>query len=264
MAIFVGAGSFFASTLVAGCARYASAESNHTRDGFVLLHRGDYAAATNAFDQVLSADPQSAEAYYGRACAHGRAGEYDAAISDYSSAIRLDPRMIDYQGRAWTYEEKGDKADALADFNQAIKLEPQDALLYLLRARLDARMNQVGLVESDINRASALAGDAPGLAFQIVYPWILATSPSEKIRNVQSALRLARIVSDQAVPNAAVFDTLAVACAENGQFDEAVKSEKEALNLEKSKTTRRVIVLREINERLALFEKREPYRESQL
>jgi Tfp pilus assembly protein PilF len=81
----------------------------------------------------------------------------DAAISDYTDAIQLDPRPIDYWSRAWLYEQTGDGTRALADFDQAIKLRPDEPMLYLLRAEVYARTSQAQLAATDLNTEAKLA-----------------------------------------------------------------------------------------------------------
>lgn len=52
----------------------------------------------------------------------------DAAIADFSEAIRLDPgRGKAFASRGYAYADKGDRDRAIADYDQAIKLDPKDA-----------------------------------------------------------------------------------------------------------------------------------------
>ena len=244
-----------------GCA--ASAAS-YTRQGYVLWHRGDYDAAVSAFDKALKTDPDDAEAYYGRGRAHGGAGQYDAAIADYTSAIRLDPRSFDYDNRAVAYEQTNRWTAALADYNETIRLEPRRASLYVRRAALYARAGDVQKARADLATAAGLAGTEPSIDYLNSYAWILATSPSPQMRNGAEAVRYATQVSDKTAKYNAVglLDTLAAAYAENGQFDEAVKWQKKSCELMQQAAAQAVAILREMNDRLALYEKHQPYRES--
>jgi tetratricopeptide (TPR) repeat protein len=105
--------------------------------GLRLVFR--HGAAAKAFDEALKADPDNAQAYYGRRIVRMCTGQYAAAIADYSSAIRLDPQWFDYKNRAASHEETGDYARALADINEAIALEPKDLVPSVIRAGLYAR-----------------------------------------------------------------------------------------------------------------------------
>jgi tetratricopeptide (TPR) repeat protein len=132
----IGAIGVLASAIGYGCATPASSSA---RQGFVLFYRGECKQAATSFENALKSDPDSAEAYYGQGLANACTGQYDAAIADYSSAIRLDPRWRAYRNRAKAYEQKGDYMRALADFNAAIDLRSDDSLIYLQRAHLYAR-----------------------------------------------------------------------------------------------------------------------------
>ena len=57
--------------------------------------------------------------------AYGNKGEYDRAISDFTEAIRLDPKLASaYYNRGIAYENKGEHDKAIADYTEAIRLEP--------------------------------------------------------------------------------------------------------------------------------------------
>jgi tetratricopeptide (TPR) repeat protein len=62
--------------------------------------------------------------------------------------------------------------------------------------------------------------------------WLLATSPEASLRNGAKALALARQLNRlSGGNNPAMLDTLATACAESGQFPEAVDAAQRALAL---------------------------------
>ena len=72
-------------------------------------------------------DPTSAEAYVNRGDKSYNQGDYQAAISDYDEAIRLDPN----DERAY-YNRGAPKANwetleaAISDYDEAIRLNPND------------------------------------------------------------------------------------------------------------------------------------------
>jgi tetratricopeptide (TPR) repeat protein len=258
----IAAGGILASALLCGCARSSNSD---TSEGYVLSHRSEYGAAAKAFDEALKANPDDAEAYYGRGVAHMCTGQYAAAIADYSSAIRLDPRWFDYKNRAGSYEETGNYAAALANLNHAIALEPKDPVISVMRADLYARSGQVQAAKADLDKAAIKAGASPSPIYLNELAWVLATSPSEQIRNGPDALRYATEASDMANrDNPAELDTLAAAYAANDQFDEAVKWERKAYELEKADQPERLNALQEMNDNLALYAKHQPDRETQI
>ena len=91
--------------------------------------------------------------------------------------------------------------------------------------------------------------------------WLLATHPSDRVRNGHEASQLAtRLVeSSDEQPNAGYLDTLAAAQAEAGRFSEAVSSARQALSMARSDNDENLA--RTIAARLALYERGRPYHE---
>jgi tetratricopeptide (TPR) repeat protein len=88
-----------------------------------------------ASSRVIARKPTSAAAYYNRALAYGRHGDYDRAIADLGQAIRRNPKNADfYTERCWAYNSKRDYDRAIADCEEAVKLDPTKAVTYGLRA----------------------------------------------------------------------------------------------------------------------------------
>ncbi len=73
-------------------------------------------------------DAKDTGSYYNRGLAYEQKAEYDRAIADYSSAIRLNPDFADaYNSRGSAYGHKQDFDKAIADFIVAIRLDPKDS-----------------------------------------------------------------------------------------------------------------------------------------
>ena len=64
----------------------------YTNRGNLLLQRGQYTEAKEAYDQALERSPADpAKSYYGRAIANEELGDVRAAYEDYRQASHLDP-----------------------------------------------------------------------------------------------------------------------------------------------------------------------------
>jgi len=135
---------------------------------FVKL--GQQQAIDNKFDDAIRSygdairlDPNNAEAYTGRASAHGSKGAPDLAIADYTKAIQLDPNGIGaYNGRGAMYAEKGDQAHALADYSETIKRASAEQkfeviLGYTGRADIYVKQGKPELAMPDFEKAIAIA-----------------------------------------------------------------------------------------------------------
>lgn len=103
---------------------------------------------------------QLAEAYVGRAWMHFQANRADAAIADYSEAIRLNPaHTTAYQNRGLSYLDKNDPAAADRDFTKVIELtsaNKPDARAFAARAEARRRLGRLAEAQADIARALEL------------------------------------------------------------------------------------------------------------
>lgn len=91
-------------------------------------------------------------------------GDYDGAIGDFSSIIRLQPdfEMLyqAYFGRGYAKFQKGDFEGAKTDFDRAIRIYPNDAEVFFWRAYTKYRLRYRASSEiADYNRAILLRPD---------------------------------------------------------------------------------------------------------
>ena len=225
--------------------------------GVVYDRLGQYDRAITDFNEALRRHPLDAQTYDHRGLAYRSKNDDNQAIADYTQSLRLDPRLAEaYYHRANAYKGQKQYEPAIRDYTEAIRLNPNWADAYFNRARAH-RANKayeqavrdyrevVRLDEKDVDALGNLA-------------WLLATCPDEKVRDGRQAIEYAMTACDLTSWKGAYFlATLAAACAENGQFDQAIKWQKRALespqyDKEEGRDARR---------RLALFEDRKPYRE---
>src|SRR5262249_27388319 len=147
---------------------------------------------------------------------------YDRAAANFAKAIDLDPEEAGpYVGRAMAHQHKKEFAQAVKDFDAALRREPQDARI-----------------------CNNLA-------------WLLATCPDAAVRDGnQAVLQATKACELTKWKDARSVGTLAAACAEAGQFDEAVTWQKKALELGSKDPEAEAAV----RKRLQLYEERKPYR----
>lgn len=101
--------------------------------------------------------PIDAFAYYNRGLAYADKGDYDKAISDYTKAVELDPKLAGaYNGRGNAFYDKGAFDNTIADYNSAIQLTPKWAVLYYNRGNAYLKLGDFTNAESDLNKAKEL------------------------------------------------------------------------------------------------------------
>ncbi|BAZ65830.1 MAG: tetratricopeptide repeat protein [Pelatocladus maniniholoensis HA4357-MV3] len=83
--------------------------------------------------------------------------DYQGAIADYSTAIRLNPRYVyAYNNRGIVRSELGDNKGAVADYTQALRINPKFALAYSNRCNIRSDLGDHQGAISDCNQALKL------------------------------------------------------------------------------------------------------------
>ena len=171
-----------------------------------LLNEGDYKGAKRYFDAAIRIRPDLWPAYYNRAVLFQVQKNYAAALQDLNTTIKLEPAFfLASYTRALVYIEVGNYAAALKDLD--------------LLARLTVQVEEPGHFCIILNERARLR----------------ATCPDRAFRNGQLAIADARKACELGHWKTSRWvDTLAAAYAEAGDFDSAVRTEDQAINLVKS------------------------------
>jgi tetratricopeptide (TPR) repeat protein len=186
--------------------------------------KGDLDKALKDFADAVRLDPSDAAAYGNRGVTWTAKGEFDKALDDFDKALRLDPKYASaFNNRGVVWQMRKEYGKALADFDETIRVEQKYESAYNNRA------------------------------------WVRATCPDVKIRDGKKALEDAKKCCElTGFKSPEALDTLAAAHAEAGDFDEAVKSVKKALDLPYHLPQAQADRYRA---RLKLYEQRKPYRD---
>jgi tetratricopeptide (TPR) repeat protein len=253
--------------------------------------KGDLDKAMQDYDEAINLDPKNAGAYVNRALALAREGDFEAAMKDYARAIALNPRqwqayfnraaelsdsgklreavadlrqVMDlnpqfagaYMNRASIYVRQGELDKAIADYNTALLRDPNLADVYIARANLFTQKKNYQQAVRDLQAAVQLKSKRPERVLNSL-AWLRATCPEAEIRNGKEAVELALRACDLSEwKDWGVIDTLAAAYAEQGDFDQAIKYQKQVLQIGKASNE-----YDKIKEHLALYEQHMPYRE---
>jgi tetratricopeptide (TPR) repeat protein len=185
----------------------------------------DFDRAIESFGRSLWLDPE----YLAARCARGDAWfakkEYGLAIDDYNSALRIDRKLVaalSKRGLAWFHKEDYEKA--LADYDASIRLNPWRA-------------------EAHADRA-----------------WLLATCPEARFRDGKKAIQSAEKACELSGWEVGPFiSTLAAAYAEAGEFESALRWQKEAIDLHDGGSEENA---EDYQRRLKLYEKRKSFRQT--
>jgi tetratricopeptide (TPR) repeat protein len=228
--------------------------------GAAYLEKGQYDKAISDQNKAIELNPGDAWAYNLRGVAYLEKGQYDKAISDYNKAIKISPwNYIPNINRGIAYFEKGQYDKAISDYNKAIKLNRWVALTYIRRGIAYDRKGQYNKAILDYNKAIEVNSNDPS-AYN-GKAWMLSTCPDARYRNGIKAIELAKKALELET-RATFVDTLAAAYAEAGNFEDAIITQKKAINMLKRKSVTK-IEIDDYIERLNFYKSGKPWREIQ-
>lgn len=247
------------------------------------------AAALKDFHRAISKNPQHWQAIHNRGLSYASLGQLDRALADFELTIQLNPKYSTaIYNQAEILFEQQKFTQSLSAYERVLRIEPDDVgaargkahCLYHLEQydlALQAYGQTIQLAVDDANAFADRADAYSDLGFwkqaiadyqralqldaqlpraQQGLAWILATCPDDTIRQPTTALKLATsAIAQQELPDFRYLDTLAAAQAAVGQFDSA--AQKVAAAMKTAPDGERPF----LEHRLALYEKRQPYRE---
>ena len=213
----------------------------------------EYEKAIEDHNQAIRLDPNFVGAYNSRGNAWFFKKDCEKAIEDYNQAIRLDPNFAGaYNNRGAAWSDKKDYDKAIADFNEAIRLDPNCAAAYDNRGLAWGNKKEYDEAIEDYNRAIQLEPNYANAYNGVA--WIRATNPDAKYRDGQEAVKLATKACElTGWKNGDQNSTLAAAYAEAGDFENAIKYQHKAIELNPSDSA--------YEDRLKLYQSGKPYRD---
>ena len=209
-------------------ADYTSALSIKPDDSEALVRRGqcrqdlgDHTAAAGDFAQVVAKNTDVPGATFARGLAYAALEQHQEAIEELSIAIRNQPENIEaYSYRSYALYKDGQHRSAIADAKQVVCALPEYSYAINLIA------------------------------------WIQSTSPDADVRNGKDAVANAKHACELSEFKVWEFlGTLAAAHAEVGEFEDAVRWAKKALELAPEEMRARV------EETIQLYCQKKPWRE---
>lgn len=202
----------------------------HNR-GVLLAQRGAFAEAFEAFNRTIALNPEFAKPYSNRAALYVQAGDLQAAMRDFERAIALDPDLaVAHKGRGRVCHMLGRTDEALQHFDAAMILSPADAQGAASRADLLMDMGRYAQAIEGYRQAISLDPQLPSAYRNLA--WLQATCPDPAHRNgVEAVANATRAIELTPQVDDISLDTLAAAQASAGEFQAAVKTLEQAIQM---------------------------------
>jgi tetratricopeptide (TPR) repeat protein len=246
------------------------------------------------FTRALAVTSDNGVAHLNLGLAHEEAGRLENALAEYEQALRVESELAQVHNNLGNILEKlGRSTEALAHYREGLRLNPNAPLLHANVGTLLLKLGQYQEAMSQYAEASRLSPRDPRphylmgkallrqgqaqealthlrqalqlgpnhLQTLVFVARVLATAPDQNIRNANEAIRLAEHANAlTAGQQAFVLDTLAIAYAEAGRFDDARKKIESALERAQSEHDHEALV--QLREHLRCFEAQRPIREN--
>lgn len=213
----------------------------HYQLGLQAMAQKQPQQAITHFEKTLEADPRASAAHYQMARAYQQLGntqeaETQMALRGDRTPALLDPLMkavmtpgaMAHYRLAEALRLSGKHQDAVKHYDQTVELLPEE---------IAPRMGRVlNLVQANLH-AEALVRLRDDLQFfpnnsplLHILARLLAASPDDSVRDGQKSLQLMHLLGKGDV-NAEMVETLAMAFAEVGDFEQAIAFQKRALSV---------------------------------
>lgn len=232
----------------------------HLNLGSALEAEGKRADALAEYQKCLEYDPNRYEAWSDTAKILYEMDRPDAALTNCLRAEQLSPsRPTVHNSLGLIYARLGRENEATNEFLAAIQLNPQYAAPYFQLGEIHLQAGNDSQAISYFHQALQL--DPGNVQMLIRLARVLASDQDASFRNAAEATTLANQAHALAPgPQPVVLDTLAMAFAGAGRFDDAVQTQKEAIR--QADAVGQKDDAPAMQQRLELYQKHEPWRES--
>ena len=199
----------------------------HLNLGTALFETGDANGALAQFREAVRLSPGLAKAHYGIGIVTEAAGQDGQAIDAFAAAVKADPASLEaHLSLAEALRRTRRDRDAMPHYTAIITASPSASSAHFGLAMALVRLRRYAEARDVLSRASATFADQPGFAHALAR--VLAAAPDDRVRDGQRALAITETLlkSQRTIE---LMQTMAMALAEVGRFDEAVQWQREAV-----------------------------------
>jgi tetratricopeptide (TPR) repeat protein len=220
---------------------------------------GDTDKALTDLEEVLRDEPDQASALELRGLIAAEREDYEAAIRDFRRLVAKnsdDPVLITQLGTLYLAAKQ--PREAIRRFTRALEIDEENFPSRRGRSDAEITIGDHKAALADLEKALELRPNDTGVLNNLA--WLLATSPDDVLRDGKRAIELARKACEKTEwKQAHIVSTLAAAHAEAGNFEEAKKFSRQAVELGEEASEMK----EQLQQELASYEAGKPWRERQ-
>ena len=229
----------------------------HRERGQAYLEAGGYRTAISEFKAALVVKP-NAVTYNNLGIALSRMNDLDPAIDNFRKALGLKPDKIEFLNNLGaTICKQGNYAEGIPYINAAFQKDPSSIDVAMVLTRQYRNTGQWR--EAVAVFRQGLAADPENVYYKFHLGMLLSTAPEADARNGREALALAKQlvrVSNGQSPQ--FLDLLALAYAENNDFNRAQQTIDEAIKLARQQGN--AALIESLTAKKNRFQNKQPWR----
>jgi tetratricopeptide (TPR) repeat protein len=259
---FAAAAKFFKQGVDLTPGTTALGRSLRHKLGTALYMSGDVRGAVERFEETVrlapstGVDETAAKAHYSLGVLMASGGRGADAIAHLSAAVRFSPNYVEaYQALADAQRRSGRVEQSMSGYAEALRINPRAADARFGYGMALVRLGRYQAARDWFSNATTLHPDRPD--FPQALARLLAAAPDDRVRNGASAQALV----DQLLETSRTIElgeTMAMALAELGRFDEAVTVQRDVIAGAKRSGSSAYATRMDVN--LQRYERRQPCR----
>ena len=224
--------------------------------GTSLYASGDHDGALEQYRAAVRLSPSLARAHFGIGVVLESRRQDREAIEAFGAAVRSDPGYDEARfALAEALRRSGRVEESLAHYDAVLQHNPSVSQASFGYAMGLVRLQRYRDARDRLDRDARVFADQPGIAHALAR--LLAAAPDDQVRDGARALALVTPLAE-AQRSPAVVETLAMALAETGRFDEAVRLQTELLQM--ARRGGRADLVPHLAANLRLYQARRPCR----
>jgi tetratricopeptide (TPR) repeat protein len=203
--------------------------SPHHKLGTALFYLKDRRGAVQEFQEALRLSPGFAAAHYALGVLHDEAGEYPQAVVAFSAALASEPMNIDARlGLANALRHGRQFERSLSEYARILTIDAGAVRARFGYAAALVRLNRYRDASSWLTEAMTLFPNEPAFARAAVR--VFAAAPDGRVRDGARAMAIARALQGRQPTTIELAEIMAMAAAETGQYGDAVRWQRQALD----------------------------------